>query len=93
MGFPGEDISFKNPDHHRPNSRHPFDNFLSRCIFQARFYEGLLVVIVQDGKTQMIVLDATIEILTPGDTLITMLRPDASGKDTSSQMKVDIACV
>ena len=50
------------------------------AFFKPASTKAELVVIVQDGKTQMVVSDATIEILTPGDTLITTLRPDPSGK-------------
>jgi hypothetical protein len=39
-----------------------------------------LVAIVQDGKTEKAVSDATIEILTPGDALIRTLTPDRSGQ-------------
>jgi carboxypeptidase family protein len=39
-----------------------------------------LVAIVQDSKTQKAVTDATIEIFTPGDAVITTLTPDGSGK-------------
>jgi hypothetical protein len=39
-----------------------------------------LVAIVQDSKTEKAVSDATIEILTPDDALITTLRPDWRGK-------------
>ena len=42
--------------------------------------KGELVAIVQDGKTEKVVSDATIEILTPGGTLISTLTPDWSGK-------------
>ena len=39
-----------------------------------------LAVIVQDAKTQQVVSDATIEILTLRDALITTLKPNWSGK-------------
>jgi hypothetical protein len=39
-----------------------------------------IVAIVQDGKTEKAVTDATIEILTPEDALITTLKPDWRGK-------------
>jgi hypothetical protein len=39
-----------------------------------------LVAIVQDGKTEKAVSDATVEVLTPQDAVITMLKPDWSGK-------------
>jgi len=41
-----------------------------------------LVVIVQDAKTQQTVPDATIEILTPRDGLITTLKPNWAGKSS-----------
>ncbi len=39
-----------------------------------------LVAIVQDAKTEKAVSDATIEILTPRDAVITTLKPNSSGK-------------
>jgi hypothetical protein len=42
--------------------------------------KGELVVIVEDAKTQQIVSDATIEVLTPQDAVITALKPGWSGK-------------
>jgi len=39
-----------------------------------------LVAIVQDGKTEKAVSDATIEVLTPGDALIRNLTPDKAGQ-------------
>src|SRR6266403_678715 len=39
-----------------------------------------LVVTVQDAKTQQTVSDATIEILTPRDVLVTTLNPNWTGK-------------
>lgn len=39
-----------------------------------------LIAIVQDSKTEKAVSGATIEVLTPEDTLITTLKPDWSGK-------------
>ena len=39
-----------------------------------------LVAIVQDAKTEKAVSDATIEILTPRDAVITTLKPNGSGK-------------
>ena len=39
-----------------------------------------LVAIVQDGKTEKAVSDATVEVLTPQDAVITMLKPDWAGK-------------
>ena len=42
--------------------------------------KGELVAIVQDAKTEKAVSDATVEILTPRDALITTLKPDSSGK-------------
>jgi hypothetical protein len=49
------------------------------AFFKPASTKAELVVIVQDGKTQMVVSDATIEILTPGDTLVSTLRPDPFG--------------
>ena len=43
-----------------------------------------LVVIVQDAKTQQTVSDATVEILTPRDALITTLKPNWAGKISST---------
>ena len=42
--------------------------------------KGELVVIVEDARTQQMVSDATIEILTLRDALITTLKPNWSGK-------------
>ena len=42
--------------------------------------KGKLVAIVQDAKTDKAVSDATIEVLTPTDVLITTLKPDYSGE-------------
>jgi hypothetical protein len=42
--------------------------------------KGELVIIVEDAKTQQIISDATIEILTPQDAVITALKPSWSGK-------------
>ena len=41
--------------------------------------KGELVAIVQDAKTGKTVQDAIIEILTPGNTIITTLKPNWSG--------------
>jgi len=41
--------------------------------------KGQLVTIVQDSKTDKAVSDATIEVLTSRDALITTLTPDSSG--------------
>jgi hypothetical protein len=38
------------------------------------------VVVVEDAKTQQIISDAMIEILTPEDAVITTLKPSSSGK-------------
>src|SRR2546422_7639949 len=42
--------------------------------------KGELVAIVQDAKTGKTVPDATIEILTPQDAIVTTLKPNWSGK-------------
>jgi len=42
--------------------------------------KGELVAIVQDAKTEKAMSDATIEILTPRDAVITTLKPNSSGK-------------
>ena len=42
--------------------------------------QGRLVAIVQDAKTQRAVSDATVEILTPADVLVTTLTPNSSGE-------------
>jgi hypothetical protein len=42
--------------------------------------KGELVVVVEDAKTQEIISDATIEILTPQDAVTATLKPSASGK-------------
>src|SRR5207247_8269045 len=42
--------------------------------------KGKLVAIVQDAKTEKAVSDATIEILTPMDVLVTTLKPNSSGE-------------
>jgi hypothetical protein len=42
--------------------------------------KGELVVIVEDAKTQQLISDATIEVLTPGGAIITALKPSWSGK-------------
>jgi len=42
--------------------------------------KGELVAIVQDAKTEKAVSDATIEILTPQDALVTTLTPNSFGK-------------
>ena len=39
-----------------------------------------LVAVVEDGKTEKAVSDATVEILTSQDAVITTLKPDWSGK-------------
>ncbi len=41
---------------------------------------GRLVAIVQDAKTDKAVPDATVEILTPADILVTTLRPNSYGE-------------
>jgi len=41
--------------------------------------KGRLVAIVQDAKTDKAVSDATVEVLTPMDALITTLKPNHSG--------------
>jgi hypothetical protein len=43
-----------------------------------------LAVIVQDAKTQQTVSDATIEILTPRDAVITTLKPNWAGKTSGT---------
>ena len=48
--------------------------------FKAAPRKPELAVIVQDAKTQQTVSDATIEILTPRDALLTTLKPNWSGK-------------
>jgi hypothetical protein len=50
------------------------------AFFKPATTKAELVAVVQDIKTQVAVSDATIEIFTPGDALITTLRPDRSGK-------------
>ena len=42
--------------------------------------KGELVVVVEDAKTQQIISDVNIEILTPQDAVITTLKPSSSGK-------------
>jgi hypothetical protein len=42
--------------------------------------KGELVVVVEDAKTQETISDATIEVLTPQDAVITQLKPSWSGK-------------
>jgi len=42
--------------------------------------KGRLVTIVQDSKTEMALPDATIEVLTLADVLVTTLRPNSSGE-------------
>jgi carboxypeptidase family protein len=42
--------------------------------------KGRLVAIVQDAKTDKAVPDATVEVLTPLDVLITTLKPNQSGE-------------
>src|SRR5215469_17032211 len=42
--------------------------------------KGKLVTFVQDAKTEKAVPDATIEVLTLADVLVTTLRPDSSGE-------------
>ena len=42
--------------------------------------KGKLVAIVQDAKTAKAVSDATIEVLTPTDVLVTTLKPNRSGE-------------
>jgi len=42
--------------------------------------KGRLVTIVQDAKTEKALPDATIEILTPADVLVTTLTPNSSGE-------------
>ena len=42
--------------------------------------KGKLVTIVQDAKTEKAVPDATIEVLTLADVLVTTLTPDSSGE-------------
>ena len=49
-----------------------------------------LVAIVQDGKTEKAVSDATIEVLTPGDALIRNLTPDKSGRPAGNSTTVII---
>src|SRR5213594_4897603 len=46
--------------------------------------KGELVAIVQDAKTEKAVSDATIEILTPHDALVTTLTPNSFGKARST---------
>lgn len=43
-------------------------------------FKGKLVAIIQDAKTEEAVPDATIEILTPMDVLVTTLTPNSSGE-------------
>ena len=50
------------------------------AFFKPAFDRGNLVAIVQDAKTQKAVSDATVEILTPADVLVTTLTPDSSGE-------------
>ena len=50
--------------------------------FKPALGKGELVAIVQDAKTEKAVSDATIEILTPQGALVTMLKPNSSGKAT-----------
>jgi len=42
--------------------------------------KGEIVAIVQDSKTEKAVTDATVEILTPQNAVITTLKPDWAGK-------------
>jgi hypothetical protein len=42
--------------------------------------KGKLVAIVQDAKTEKAVSDATIEVLTPTDAIVTTLKPNWSGE-------------
>ena len=42
--------------------------------------KGKLVAIVRDAKTEKAVSDATIEVLTPMDAVVTTLTPDGSGE-------------
>jgi hypothetical protein len=46
--------------------------------------KGKLVAIVQDAKTEKAVSDATIEVLTPADVLVTTLTPNSSGEVRST---------
>jgi len=48
--------------------------------FKLAHGKGELVALVQDGKTEKILSDATIEVLTPQGTVVTTLTPDSFGK-------------
>jgi len=50
------------------------------AFFKAAPNKGKLVAIVQDAKTEKAVSDATIEVLTPLDQIITTLKPNSSGE-------------
>jgi hypothetical protein len=55
-------------------------SFSLAAFFTPASNKAELVAIVQDGKTEKAVSDATVEVLTPQDAVITMLKPDWSGK-------------
>jgi hypothetical protein len=50
------------------------------AFFKPASDHGRLVAIVQDAKTKKAITDATVEILTPADVLVTTLRPNSSGE-------------
>src|SRR2546426_9197358 len=50
------------------------------AVFKPAPGKGELVAIVQDAKTGKTVTDATIEILTPRDAIVTTLKPNWSGQ-------------
>src|SRR3954453_9385284 len=58
--------------------------FSLAAFFKPATNKAELVAVVQDGKTEKAVSDATIEILTSGDSLIKTLTPDGSGKASCS---------
>jgi carboxypeptidase family protein len=55
-------------------------SFSLAAFFKPVSNKAELVAIVEDGKTEKPISDATVEVLTPQDALITMLKPDWSGK-------------
>jgi hypothetical protein len=54
--------------------------FSVATLFKPASNKAELVALVQDGKTEKVVSDAMVEVLTPQDAVITSLKPDGSGK-------------
>ena len=55
-------------------------SFSLAALFKPVSNKAELVAIVQDGKTEKALSDATVEVLTPQDAVITTLKPDWSGQ-------------